>query len=52
MTPELVELEAHNTGYGGKGTLSHVVFPTSVASIPQACGDLIVAVSLARLEMG
>lgn len=51
MTPEVLACERHNTGYGGGGVLSHVVYPNgSVASIPQAATDLLAAVVSSLLE--
>ena len=49
--PDLVELEAHNNGYGQKGAQSHVIFPTSIASVPQVVEGLAAALTIARLEM-
>lgn len=50
IPPDLQELEDHGTGYGQKGSLSHIVFPRSVCSIPQVANDLIAAVMKARLD--
>lgn len=49
---DLVELEANHANYGGKGSLSSILWPNgSVASVPQVEGELVVALTLARLEL-
>lgn len=52
IPPDLLELESHNTSYGGGGVLTHLIFDKSVASIPQKANDLIAAVALVRIGLG
>lgn len=48
--PDLVELEDHSTGYGGKGSLSTVCWPDgSVSAVSQHEQGVLVALLLARL---
>ena len=49
---DLVELEAHNNGYGQKGALTSILWPNgSVSACPQVVPELTAALTLARLEM-
>lgn len=49
---DLVELEGHGTSYGGGGVQSHICWPNgSVSSVPQRADELVVALTLARLEL-
>lgn len=50
---ELIELERHNVGYGGKGRTSAICWPNgSVGHVPQSCQDLLRCLMLARLAHG
>ena len=49
---DLVHLEHHNANYGGKGSVTTVLWPNGTASaVSQQETELVVALMLARLEM-
>lgn len=53
MSPEILDLESHGTGYGGAGRVSTICWPNgSTSVVPQSCQELIHALMLARLELG